>query len=858
MTNLPLARFRLATFTSGLLLALPASGQAEPVRVGIYANPPKLMLDDQGQPGGILGDLLSIMAEREGWQLEAFHCDWQACLTALDSGELDLLPDVAWTVERSEALAFHAEPALHSWSQVYQRQGLALDAILDLDGIRVAVLEGSAQQQFLDQLSESFGITPSLMSVTSFEAGFAAVREGRADATVANRHYGDWQAGAQGLDVTPIMFQPVRLFYAAPADSGEALLARIDHYLDRWKPDADSPYHQVLAKWSVRSDDRFHVPPALWWGLGGLAMLLLLASGMNLLLRRRVRERTAQLAHSEQRLATILNSVDAYIFIKTADLRYAYVNRKVCELFQRPADAIIGQGDDTLFDAATAARRRESDLRVIRDGERITEEEVNVLADGAVSRVMLAVKLPLRDLDGSGVSLCGISTDITDYRAIQARNHRLANYNPVTGLPNRHRLVSQLEQATSAQRPHDRHEGQERHGALLLLDLDRFKLVNDLHSHKEGDRLLQRIAEELEKALAESGFLAHLGSDEFAILIDDLDPPLDEAAHRVEKVAEILLEVVASIASLDNAPSTTASIGMTLFSPGRADAGSVMQQVDMALAQAKSAGGNTLRFFSEEIHRRVMARVRMEQELQQALAQDELVLHYQAQVSADGRCLGVEALLRWQHPERGMIPPSDFIPLAEQSRLILPIGRWVLLSACRLLASWAGSPRADLRVAVNVSAVQFHEPGFVDQVKALLTETGAPAERLTLEVTESLLMEDPERVRLTLSELRHLGIRLALDDFGTGYSSLNYLKRLPLDELKVDRSFVTGVFDNASDAAIVETTLTLAASLGLDVVAEGVEQVAQLEWLASRGCQAFQGFHFGRPQPLEALMLDGE
>ena len=396
MTNLPLARFRLATFTSGLLLALPASGQAEPVRVGIYANPPKLMLDDQGQPGGILGDLLSIMAEREGWQLEAFHCDWQA---------------------------------------------------------------------------------------------------------------------------------------------------------------------------------------------------------------------------------------------------------------------------------------------------------------GAVSRVMLAVKLPLRDLDGSGVSLCGISTDITDYRAIQARNHRLANYNPVTGLPNRHRLVSQLEQATSAQRPHDRHEGQERHGALLLLDLDRFKLVNDLHSNKEGDRLLQRIAEELEKALAESGFLAHLGSDEFAILIDDLDPPLDEAAHRVEKVAEILLEVVASIASLDDAPSTTASIGMTLFSPGRADAGSVMQQVDMALAQAKSAGGNTLRFFSEEIHRRVMARVRMEQELQQALAQDEL---------------------------------------------------------------------------------------------------------------------------------------------------------------KVDRSFVTGVFDNASDAAIVETTLTLAASLGLDVVAEGVEQVAQLEWLASRGCQAFQGFHFGRPQPLEALMLDGE
>jgi len=304
-------------------------------------------------------------------------------------------------------------------------------------------------------------------------------------------------------------------------------------------------------------------------------------------------------------------------------------------------------------------------------------------------------------------------------------------------------------------------------------------------------------------------------------------------------------------------PSSTASIGLTLFQAGQADAGGVLQQVDMALAQAKTAGGNSLRFFSAEVHRAVMERVQMERELRQALERNELVLHYQPQVARDGRCIGVEALLRWQHPERGLVPPAAFIPLAEQTRLILPIGQWVLQCACRVLANWKGTARADLRVAVNVSAVQFQEPDFVDRVKALLEETGAPGGRLTLEVTESLLMEDPERVRLTLGELRALGIRLALDDYGTGYSSLNYLKRLPLDELKVDRSFVMGVPADASDAAIVETTLTLAASLGLDVVAEGVEQPAQLNWLASRGCRTFQGYHFGRPSPLEALDLDG-
>ncbi len=717
--------------TTALLPILSAEALAEPLRVGVYHNPPKLMLNDQ-QPGGILGDLLLAMADREGWQLEVHPCSWQACLAALEAGELDLLPDVAWTTTRAEVLAFHREPVLHSWSQVYQRPGLSLDAVVDLDGRRLAVLEGSIQSEFLHQLTDSFGVTPTLLEVSSFEEGFAAVRRGQADAAVANRHYGDWQANAQGLEVTPIMFQPAGLFYAAPAGEGEALLARIDHYLELWKPDARSPYHQALAGWNVRSDDRFHVPPLLWWGLSGLLLLLALSAGTSLLLRRRVRARTAQ------------------------------------------------------------------------------------------------------------------------YQEAQAHSHRLAHYSPVTGLPNRGRLLAQLQQILAAQQ---RPESRGKPGALLLLNLDRFKLINDLHSHEQGDRLLLRVAEALEQRLAESGFLAHLGSDEFAILIEDLDGPMAAAAHRVERLAEALLDAVSALPPCQGTPRTTASIGMTLFADGQPDAGSLIQQVDLALTRAKAAGGATLRFFSEEIQSEVVERVRMEQALQQALAHHELTLHYQPQMDANGHCIGVEGLLRWQHPQRGMVPPVAFIPLAEQTRLILPIGHWVLRSACKLLADWAGTAKARLRVAVNVSAVQFHEPDFVARLEALLEETGAPAERLTLEVTESLLLEDPERVRGTLTELRALGIRLALDDFGTGYSSLSYLKRLPLDELKIDRSFVMGVPDDAADTAIVETILTLAASLGLEVIAEGVESAEQRDWLASRGCRLFQGYHFHRPAPLESLEI---
>lgn len=718
---------------AALLLLLSTAAPAETLRVGIYHNPPKLQLDERQQPGGIFGDLLQAMAAREGWQLEVEPCSWQACLSALEAGELDLLPDVAWTEERARALAFHNEPVLHSWSQVYQRPGLSLDTIVDLDGRRVAALEGSIQSRFLRQLTDSFGVMPTLLEVSGFEEGFTAVSEGRADAVVANRHYGDWQAGPHGLEVTPIMFQPAGLFFAAPAGESQDILARIDHYLERWKPDARSPYHRALAVWNVRSDDRFHVPPLLRWGLGGLLFLLALSAGIGLLLRHRIRARTAE------------------------------------------------------------------------------------------------------------------------YQEARAYSDWLTHHSPVTGLPNRGRLVARLQQTIAAQR---RSEHPRNSAALLLLNLDRFKLINDLHSHAQGDRLLLRVSEVLEQALTEPGFLAHLGGDEFAILIDDLDPPMAAAAHRTEHLAEALLAAVSAITPCQDAPRTTASIGIALFADGRPDAGSVLQQADMALARAKSAGGSTLRFFSEVIQQEVMERVRMEQELQQALARHELALHYQAQVNADGHCIGVEALLRWQHPQRGMVSPAAFIPLAEETRLILPIGHWVLRSACRQLARWDGTTRGHLRIAVNVSAVQFHEPDFVTRLKALLEETGAPAGQLTLEVTESLLLKDPERVHATLVELRALGIRLALDDFGTGYSSLNYLKRLPLDELKIDRSFVIGVPGDAADTAIVETLLTLAANLGLEVVAEGVESAEQCDWLASRGCRIFQGYRFHRPAPLETLDID--
>ncbi|WP_163559616.1 EAL domain-containing protein [Halomonas sp. NO4] len=834
-----------------LFVGLPSLAAGETLRVGVYHNPPKLQLDEAERPSGILGDLLTAMARREGWQLETVTCQWQACLQALERGEIDLLPDVGWSEARAERLDFHREPALHSWSQVYQGEGETLETALDLDGQRVAVLEGSMQHDYLRQLLESFGASAVWVPVASYDEAFAAVRDGDADVAVSNHFYGGWQAAEHGLRSTSIMFQPARLFYASSGGRQPAVLARIDAYLARWKSDGESPYYAALQRWRGAESGQTLIPPAVWWGMVALAGLLVFALGGNLLLKRRVAARTADLEAVKERLSTILDSVEAYIYIKAPDLRYTYANRKVCELLDLSPEQVVGKRDSDFFDAETVASLHHNDLRVIDHGEKVVAEEVEILKKNNRALTFLSAKLPLRDASGSIQSLCGISTDITDYREIQAHNHRLTFYDPLTGLPNRRLLLDHLELVTKTVRRSNRY------AALLFIDLDNFKVVNDLQGLHRGDQLLHRVAERLSEAVRESDTLARLGADEFVLLLHDLGEEMARAASIAERVAEKLLAAVLEARDLDaSGLPTTGSIGITLFGGREASVDTAMQQADIALQQAKSAGGNALRFFSSEMQAAVMARVHLEADLHQALQRDELSLHYQVQVDGDIRVAGVEALLRWHHPRRGSVSPGVFIPLAESSQLILPIGHWVLATACRQLAAWADAPATEaLTISVNVSSVQFQQADFVAQVQRLLADTGARPERLIMEVTESLLMDDPEHVRETMTALSELGIRFGLDDFGTGYSSLNYLKRLPLHQLKIDQSFVHDLLDDPVDAAIIETTITLANSLGLEVTAEGVETAEQHRWLKAHGCHSFQGYLYSRPVPREELVL---
>ena len=371
-----------------------------------------------------------------------------------------------------------------------------------------------------------------------------------------------------------------------------------------------------------------------------------------------------------------------------------------------------------------------------------------------------------------------------------------------------------------------------------------------------GDLLLQQVAQRLIDYKCESEAVTRLGGDEFVVMLENLSDAPGEAARQAETVGQSLLALLTQTYLLAGYEHySTSSIGVTLFNGYQESVAELLKRVDFAMYQAKAAGRNTMRFFDPAMQAAVTARAVLEVDLRDAVQEGQFLLYYQAQVNSAGGLIGAEALVRWRHPRRGMVSPAEFIPLAEETGLILPLGHWVLETACKQLTVWAAQPEmAHLTLAVNVSARQFRHPDFVAQVRAVLDHSGANPEKLKLELTESLLVANMEDIIAKMTALRAWGVGFSLDDFGTGYSSLAYLKRLPLDQLKIDQSFVRDILTDPNDAAIARTIVALAQSLGLAVIAEGVETEAQRDFLTCNGCHAFQGYLFGRPGPAENFL----
>jgi diguanylate cyclase (GGDEF)-like protein/PAS domain S-box-containing protein len=551
-------------------------------------------------------------------------------------------------------------------------------------------------------------------------------------------------------------------------------------------------------------------------------------------------------AEEALRIAATTFETQEAILITDPDSRILRVNRAFEEITGYSAEEMVGQTPSILQSGRHDAAFYQAMWSALHDSGKWSGEVWDRRKNGEIYPKFMTITAVYAD-NQQVSNYVAVFTDISRRKQSEQEIHQLAFYDPLTQLPNRRLLQDRLQQAMAVSLRSGRH------GALLFLDLDHFKMINDTQGHAVGDLLLIEVARRLLICVREGDSVARLSGDEFVVVLEDLSSQADEAATQVELVAEkIRYELNQPFTLKDYKCLTTPSIGISLFHGHLDSMEDLFKHADVAMYQAKAAGRNAIRFFDPQMQTALDARAALEADLRHAIEKQQFRLYYQIQVDSLRRPLGAEVLLRWEHPERGFVFPDQFIPLAEETGLIVPIGLWVLETACTQLKAWQRDVLTrDLMLAVNVSAKQFRQTDFVAQVQRVLLESGANPSQLKLELTESIVLENVEDTIGKMQTLKLLGVGFSMDDFGTGHSSLSYLKRLPLDQIKIDRSFVRDIASDPNDAAIVNTIIAMSQALGLNVIAEGVETEEQREFLDNHGCHAFQGYLFSKPVPLD-------
>jgi diguanylate cyclase (GGDEF)-like protein len=614
---------------------------------------------------------------------------------------------------------------------------------------------------------------------------------------------------------------------------------------------ASIPMDTVLADWKVQLKVIVFVAvlATLFFAIAGYAGVRYLQSMLQA-------QRSVSLAKATTDQA--LEAMESGFLLLDAQRRVVTWNRRYLQMYPWQAGTIqVGRlfedmlhvtAAATLGDTSEDARQRwvANRMAMLSQGLHSHERE---FPNGHV------IEITERATPDGGVVI--VYQDVTRLRRASAEIEQLAFFDPLTNLPNRRLLADRLQQAIATTTRH------RRHGALLFLDLDHFKTLNDTLGHDVGDLLLQQVAGRVKNCVREADTVARLGGDEFVVMLLDLSADPSEAARQTQLVGDNVLRSLNQPYNLQGKQySSSASIGAALFGNTHQSAAELLKQADIAMYQVKNAGRNALCFFDPSMLAAIESRANLENDLRQGVTEQQFELFYQLQVTDTGLPVGAEGLIRWHHPTGGLITPGEFIGLAEDTGLIVPMGLWVLEQACRQLKAWETDARtAQLQLSVNVSARQFRQTDFVEQVRAVLRESKAQPNLLKLELTESLVLDNVDDTIVKMHALKQLGVRFSMDDFGTGHSSLAYLTRLPLDQLKIDQSFVRNIGVQATDSMIIQTIIGMGNNLGLEVLAEGVETEAQRDFLARHGCRRCQGYLFGRPVPLaefEASLLSSQ
>ena len=877
-----------------MMIAFPLLANAQRiVEVGIYQNRPGVFTSESGEIQGFYIDILEYIAQQEAWQLHYVAGSWTEGLNHLQRGQIDLLLAIAYSKARAKQYEFTKETVFSNWGQVYIRD-LEIQSILDLEGKKVAGLKNDIYTIQLGQLLQRLGISHQMVEMSEYHHVLNQIALGKVDAGVISRATGTVIEKEYQVFRSPIVCCPVEVRFAVLKHQNPDLITALNHHLHDLKHNKESIYYQSMQRWFGRGVDP-HLPT---WVLivFTIIMVLLTLFAITMLILKHQKE--VQLAHAEHISAIKSQELERRLTInkllETTLSPMSLVEQMEALLdivFTIPWVALLPQGAIFLVDPETgsislvAQRGFSQELlkkcQQVRPGEcqcgRVAVEGVTRFTDHVdheheiqtenmvdhghycipiqssertIGVITLYVKAGHERKSEEEEILNSVAITIAgliERKLLENKLQQQAELDELTSLPNRTLFHDRLTQAiTMANRTHTE-------CVLMFLDLDHFKQVNDTMGHKVGDRLLQEAAKRIMACIRDTDTVARLGGDEFTIIL----PKLTHHFY-VEFVARRIIEEISKpFHFAEGEAEISCSVGITIFPNDATDIEHMIKNADTAMYYAKDAGRAAFRFFEEEMTANAMKRMDMEKALKQALEKDEFVIHYQPKVEpGSGKTLGMEALVRWQRPNVGMVSPGEFIPVAEQTGLIVPIGARVLELACHQNQAWIDAGRPAMCVSVNLSTRQFKQPEkLLSTIKATLQQSRLPACYLELEITESMMMEEMEVAITLMEQVKALGVNISVDDFGTGYSSLSTLKNMPIQTLKIDRSFIVGLVDDQDSIVIVSAIIALAKQLNLKVVAEGVEQADQVAFLDKIGCDEIQGFYYSKPLSPQAFEL---
>lgn len=830
------------------LKAQQPSSEKSVYRIGYFDSPPLSFRNSQTQsPEGLAVDIMNEIANLNQFQIEWQYGDFPDLLDMIRTQRLDGLINTGYSVERAEYMDYSTVNFSNVWGQVFLPTNSKVENLFDLNGQTIALMaNGVNGLNFIDQCNQ-FEVDCQYVFGNSYPEIFQMVESGKADAAVSNNLVGSSFQQEYSMLPSSIIFNPFKVYIAAPKNLNTQLLVMFDKTMTQWKQDPESFYYQSRVKWTSFQQDE-DIPLWLWYSVLGLLLFGIMAGMAAILFKKQVNRRVKELYQQEIKLNQIINVVPHMIYANTSDGQLILANQNACNFLGIERQDIEKKNIYNLL----KANENFFNLITYSTSSNPFNKEIEVKDHQGVSKTLMMSKVPYSGGGSTEPAEVTVGVDITQIKAYEKEINYLAQYDALTGLPNRELLKDRLKSSLARAK-------QFKHvGCILHIDLDNFKNINDSQGHKVGDKLIKKVALRIKACISPGDNIARLGGDEFIIELPELKNDAKTAERQAIEIGNIILEKLKHPIEIESQHyHITASLGLVVYPRDGDNQVTLLQRADTAMFEAKFKGRNRIQVFETGIESRVMKNHKLENDLRLALKNEEINILYQPVVESKNKVIvGSEVLLRWQHPTEGEIMPTDFIPIAERGQLILDIGYWTIEEACKQVIKWKKDAENPFFIAVNLSVIQIRDRDFLRRVTQLIQGYKIPHGYLEFEMTESILLNESQRAIEIIKQLKLLGIKLSIDDFGTGYSSFDYIRKLPLDKIKIDKSFIKDVPYDTSSTAIVRTILAMAEEMQLEVVAEGVETSDQIEFLEMHHCQYFQGFYFSKPKTADQLLIN--